>query len=47
MAKGKEIPLVAANKNMKYAIKEMTKKNQEQYVLEKKMGSLVLLLMEI
>ncbi len=26
MAKGKEIPLVAANKNMKYAIKEMTKK---------------------
>jgi len=38
MAKGKEIPLVAANKNIKYAIKEMTKKKLGIVCVKEKNG---------
>ena len=38
MAKGKEIPLVAANKNIKYAIKEMTKKKLGIVCVKEKSG---------
>ena len=41
MAKGKEIPLISANKTIEAAIKEMTKKKLGMFVAEKKMEKLI------
>ena len=40
MVKGKEIPLVSENKNMKFAIKEMTKKKLGIVCIKKKNGTI-------